>query len=337
LFLLCWTCVHYSYSDNISDSDYQKHSDRNILHLTESEILHRSDNSPVINPKKYSSRFPSSLQEPTSLVPVVPHACINSTKLHGGHLTIICVKSPTVDEFVSGSIIRTGTWEGHIINLVIRAMDNYKEAVLLDLGSNLGIYSLAVAAMGRKAVAVDAVAQNLAYVRHSLQLAGRVDMVRLLDRPVSDKKEVLYPVTDNAANQGGTRLVTRDKLGKNVKPSGPPVETATLMELLTFVNSSTVIVKMDVEGMECKVLQPEVFQTSVGVFLPYIVMEWMHVRVNLDNNCPDLEGLVSLLTRSGYTPWDPVSKRKAQLTGDKTVWPGYDDLLWQHQFAAPLL
>ena len=41
------------------------------------------------------------------------------------------MKSPTVDEFVSGSIIRTGTWEGHIINLVIKAMDNYKEAVLL--------------------------------------------------------------------------------------------------------------------------------------------------------------------------------------------------------------
>jgi len=242
-----------------------------------------------------------------------------------------------VDEFVSGSIIRTGVWEEHIINLVVTAIHKYREAVLLDIGANLGIYSLAVAAMGRKAVAVDAVAENLSYIRHSLRLAGRANMVRLLDRPVSDRREVLYPVTDNAANQGGTRLVPAHTLGKDVKPSGPPVETATMMELLRFVNSSTVIVKLDVEGMECKVLQPEVFQTNVGVFLPYIVMEWMHVRVNLDNNCPDLVGLVSLLTRSGYTAWDPLTKKKASLSGPQTEWPSYDDLVWQHQTASPLL
>ena len=64
------------------------------------------------------------------------------------------------------------------------------------------------------------------------------------------------------------------------------------------------------QGFECKVLGPYLAQPVDGVFLPYIFLEWMHGKLNLDNNCPDLEGLITQLSRAGYKPYDLVSKKK---------------------------
>ena len=69
---------------------------------------------------------------------------------------------------------------------------------------------------------------------------------------------------------------------------------------------------LSIQGFECKVLLPYLSQPVDGVFLPYIFLEWMHIRVNLDNNCPDLDGLIAKLTSAGYRPYDLVSKKKLQ-------------------------
>ena len=57
-------------------------------------------------------------------------------------------------------------------------------------------------------------------------------------------------------------------------------------------------------------LGPYLTQPVLGVFLPYIFLEWMHIKLNLDNNCPDLEGLISQLSGAGYKPYDLLSKKK---------------------------
>ena len=58
------------------------------------------------------------------------------------------------------------------------------------------------------------------------------------------------------------------------------------------------------QGFECKVLSPYL-SSKMDTFIPYIFMEWMHVRVNLDNNCPDLAGLVDLFDSNAMdiSPW----------------------------------
>ena len=44
------------------------------------------------------------------------------------------------------------------------------------------------------------------------------------------------------------------------------------------------------------------------MFIPYIFMEVAQIKVNLDNNCPDLRGLVTLLKENGYYPWDMINR-----------------------------
>ena len=64
---------------------------------------------------------------------------------------------------------------------VMEAMDLFPGAVFIDAGSNIGVYSLAVAAMRRQVVAVDMMLDNLAYIRESLNRRGLSTYVTLLN------------------------------------------------------------------------------------------------------------------------------------------------------------
>ena len=57
-----------------------------------------------------------------------------------GLRAVICVKDPRVDEWVSGGILASGVWEKEIVVEVMRTMDQYPEAVFMDIGSNIGQY-----------------------------------------------------------------------------------------------------------------------------------------------------------------------------------------------------
>ena len=46
--------------------------------------------------------------------------------------------SPSMDRWVSGGILETGVWERDIVTEVMRSMDNYPEAVFMDIGANIG-------------------------------------------------------------------------------------------------------------------------------------------------------------------------------------------------------
>ena len=106
------------------------------------------------------------------------------------------------------------------------------------------------------------------------------------------------------------------------------------------------------QGFECKVLRPYLTsESNPDVFIPYIFMEWMHVRNNLDNNCPDLGGLVALFESNGYYPVNPNTKKTLDVKGvfakqidgpfyvtvlDYLQWNGMDDLVWFHKNAQKL-
>ena len=54
----------------------------------------------------------------------------------------------------------------------------------LDAGSNIGMYTVMVASMGRQVVAVDAMADNLAYIGKSLKLGNKEDKVVLVHNSI---------------------------------------------------------------------------------------------------------------------------------------------------------
>ena len=106
-----------------------------------------------------------------------------------------------MDKYVSGSILSHGVWEKNIVNLVLRALELYPAATFIDIGANIGIYTVLAAAAGRRVLAVDAVMENLAYISTSLNHSNTGHYVSLLNNPV--RYCTIYCITVDL------RLVTR--------------------------------------------------------------------------------------------------------------------------------
>ena len=111
----------------------------------------------------------------------------------------ICIKPASIDKIVSKYIKIYGAWEPKYVNSVLKMVQRFPEAtflgwkfpkipkcqpIFLDVGSNIGMFSLSVAAMNRKVVAVDADPVNLAYIRESLSLGSFSKNVRTINNAV---------------------------------------------------------------------------------------------------------------------------------------------------------
>ena len=95
-----------------------------------------------------------------------------------------CVKPPEEDAYVSTELARGQGWEPDLVSKVMEAMTLHPEAVFLDLGSNIGAYTLPVASMRRRVVAVDMMMDNLAYIKTSLAQAGLESNVEMVHNAV---------------------------------------------------------------------------------------------------------------------------------------------------------
>ena len=76
---------------------------------------------------------------------------------------------------------------------------------------------------------------------------------------------------------GATYLVSKESLDagkyKWEEVIGPPAVSTTTREIFESIEADTVVIKIDVEGHECKALLPEILDQSTGKFVPYIFME----------------------------------------------------------------
>jgi FkbM family methyltransferase len=224
-------------------------------------------------------------------------------------------------------IKENGAWEGANDNNVIKALTRFPEATFLDLGCNIGMYSLVVAALGREVVAVDADARNLELVRKSLELMDKQSTTRLIYNFVSDGYETLYPHTPDPSNPGATAMKSLDQVEQeNLTITLPPVDSVKLLDILDIIPSKTIILKIDIEGYECKVLQPEIIQNKVGKFIPYIFMEWIRIH----ENCPDFNNWIENFKLGGYILFDPGTMKKIKIE-EVSI-----ELLWVHQSVMPL-
>lgn len=176
---------------------------------------------------------------------------------------------PTARDAVSADIARYSSWEADKTRAILRALSSTGQpATLLDIGANVGWFSLAAAHYGARAVAVEPFAENLALLAHSLCLAP--EEVR--------RNATLLPtglgVTDGSrcemwtevgVNRGNTHTVC-DSMGsaewmgdKGFKKVGevPMASFDALVERgdVKFAEGERVAVKIDVEGFEYQALR----------------------------------------------------------------------------------
>ena len=221
------------------------------------------------------------------------------------HRIPIYVYSGDKDEHVSGSIIRDGTWEEGWVNKLHSILRKDPYSVFIDIGANVGVYSLTMAKLGRAVIAVDAVEGNIARICKSVQAGNLKNNIVLIHNALSNRREKLIP-GETFKNVGATFM---RKIPKKISGQRT-VAAVRLDDLLSVFNLTKVVMKMDVEGFENHILAGgrKFFQT---VDVEYLMMEFAFHR-----NRSTGTFIINFLKEYGLKP-----QLNARMIGDYTKWP----------------
>ena len=123
-----------------------------------------------------------------------------------------------------------------------------KADVLIDVGANVGYFSLIARSLNKKVVAVEPLWNNLQFIYHNLSVNDWLDVevfpVGLADRP---GVSVLYGV-------GTAASFIKDWAGISTKKRMVPVTTLDILTSGRFIGQE-LLIKIDVEGLEYSVLK----------------------------------------------------------------------------------
>jgi FkbM family methyltransferase len=218
------------------------------------------------------------------------------------------------DEGVSSSIIHTGGWESHIEKYIIENMP--VDGVFLDVGANLGFFSLLAAdkmqedrSSGR-VIAVEANPIVLPYLMASIVESGLEHRIDVIPYAASGILGLVQMQENFVNNLGGVPMKELSELlpSKNRKVV-PTVELDDILVDLTRLD----LVKMDIEGAEPKAI--EGMSGLLHKFSPDIIME---INADCLRGVSNLSvaGIVEQMEFHGYKPHtfrydvEPVTKEE---------------------------
>lgn len=225
----------------------------------------------------------------------------------------ICLHDTRYDNTISQWFVELGAWEPHYLDNFETLMRQYDEMMLLDIGTNIGAYSLLAAAYGRHVVSVEPTCEHLILLRQSVVVNGFQERIKIVENAISDTYETLTSWHLFKGNPGGIQMTKYEGKGQLIK-------TIPISKLSEFLNmGKKVLMKIDCEGYELKAMSKakDLFEK---VDIPYILMEWLYHAKNNE--------LVKLMVDFGYYA---ISHDGKMLDHNNPDWGM--DVIWVHKTA----
>jgi FkbM family methyltransferase len=221
-----------------------------------------------------------------------------------------------LDDTMSPLLVENGCFECPLYDALLSTLDRYPpdSTTLLDVGSNLGFYSLGAAARGYSVYAFEPLLRNWAPMCYSLLanpgFKGRVNLmaVALSSGP---KHQVSFHIPWYS-NPSATRVIPYSGFNqttsrnKNQNKEGVHWAWAISLDCVFGAASSllsknqTVILKIDTEGHECLVLEGGMTYLQSLSRIPYVAMESSTVRWR---QCRIRQEIFSLFQQHSLSPY----------------------------------
>lgn len=246
---------------------------------------------------------------------------------------LICIHDPADDIFISASIDLGRLWEPDIVNRLREILEEDSGLGLLDIGANIGQFSLLAAKLGHPVVAVEAYIKHVEMIHKSVVLNQIQENFTLVYNAVSDEHNTVALSFKNG-NMGAIRVIEANIRSEAIprvsinkcRSTGSHVATITLDDLLEVITFDKAVLKLDIEGYEAKVMmQSAILLTRVHV--PYIIMEWAILRMQQQEYQVEMiRSLFDFMQSHSYTPFTMHFEEKLSMTDWKS-WP--NDILWK--------
>ena len=194
----------------------------------------------------------------------------------------ICLYNQAADIHVSGALLRGDYFERGVVSRFMRLLQGDHRLQLVDIGANIGIYSLPAARLTH-VIAVEPNWHSMARLARAVDLGTVSSNITLVHNAVSDVRTRLKMGVD-PNNQGHAFLINGTKCKSTLEwgsACNTLKETTTVLlnDLLPLMRSNATLIKVDVEGHELNVFT----ESSAGQFfnkidVPLVFMEWMFCK-----------------------------------------------------------
>ena len=227
--------------------------------------------------------------------------------------TPICIHPPQTDVHVSASLKRGGQWEGPLVANLAKFIKAKSGTVFLDIGCNIGAYTVSMAHLGIKVTAIDPMLENLELLSKSLVLGNLLDNVTLIWNAASNAHKLVKFRADQR-NIGGTRIVD---VNASTAMNDRSYVASTIMidDLIPLFKGKRVAIKLDVEESEYNaLLGGSRFLNETDVTI--IQIEYLFHKTGKDG-----PKIFSYLASKGFSPYRDLGKRSSLKSTKMRLWP----------------
>ena len=243
--------------------------------------------------------------------------------------TTVCLYDVYRDMYISHDLQETGLWEPLVTRDFLDCLARDPLAGVIDLGANIGFYSMIAASAGRGVIAIEPYSNSVRRLQKAATLENVTANLVIVQNAVSDVR-IAATVRRAGDNQGDTRI--RHGAQPCVGACSPVVRTILLDDLLEVCRFSRAIMKVDIQDYEHRA-----FAHAAALFdnirVTYIFMEWVLMGrhyVAANHTSADkvlVENMLRFLFERNYRPYTLSSEDERPL--DPDVWDAWpDDIVW---------
>lgn len=232
----------------------------------------------------------------------------------------MCVYTASEDRHISRSVLKGGYFEEDLVTKIVELFRRHEDVTFVDLGANLGTYSLPVSHLGGRSVAVEPNPETYRRLERSIQLGRIGDRMDALNVAIANGSSKV-PLHFDRRNRWNTFLSSREN-SEACGSSCMTTETRTLDSLLPLIRNRKVIMKVDTQESEIKIFTEQSagrFFESVDVLM--VLMEW-HFYPQRYGWWPAKRRMVDEFLKffysRGYVVYDPRGER--ELATDWYYW-----------------
>ncbi|KAL7527438.1 hypothetical protein ACHAWF_002180 [Thalassiosira exigua] len=161
---------------------------------------------------------------------------------------LMSLHDPVKDD-ISREIYERGCWECDHVRILLKVLSYYDDAYFLDVGGNIGMWSLSAAAMKRQTFTIEPLSANVRQFCKSVKensFGGWTHLMHIAATSEPQKFSLAVPL----GNLGGTRVVP----GWNVLGNTNEVVEGVPIDSLNLPFDRPVVLKIDTEGHELDAL-----------------------------------------------------------------------------------
>jgi len=190
----------------------------------------------------------------------------------------VCYYPPQVDFPISAMLLRGRYFERGAVSRFIRLLRLHRHLQLVDIGANIGMYSLPAARV-TNVLAVEPNRRSMSRLAKAVELGGVTSNITLVHNAISNVRTTLnmgvYPTNQGDAFLINTTECKATPMNLNCKILSP-TRTILLNDLLPLMRSKSAVMKIDVQGNEVNVFtDPTAGQFFDQIDVPLVFMEWV--------------------------------------------------------------